>query len=212
MCWASIVSGSYPAAKRLVDLILSTVMLVISSPAWLLIALAIKLESRGPVFYKQRRWGRDGNQFDLYKFRSMKVVAGDAQVIPATVGDARVTRVGRFLRATGLDELPQLLNIWRGELSFVGPRALAVGETAEIEPGKRVAYEEIPTFTERLQVPPGLTGLATIYLNKDAPLREKLDYDLRYVRERGLLLDLKLIALSFWISIRGKWESRTPKV
>ena len=207
-------SGSvYLAVKRAIDVLLSSVMLVVSSPAWLVIAVAIKFDTRGPVFYKQRRFGRGGAQFELYKFRSMKVDrTGSTKVVQATVADPRVTRVGKVLRAMGLDELPQLLNIWRGDMSFVGPRALAVGETVEIEPGQRVAYEEIPTFAERLEVPPGLTGLATIYLPKDAPVREKLEFDLRYVRERSLWLDLRLIALSFWISVRGKWETRTPKL
>lgn len=202
----------YLFGKRSLDVLLATVMLVFSSPVWLVIAIAIKLESRGPVFYKQRRWGQDGRQFDLYKFRSMKAdpAVGD-RVVAATVGDPRVTRVGRTLRAMGLDELPQLWNIWRGDMSFVGPRALAVGETVELEPGHRVAYEEIPSFTERLQVPPGLTGLATIYLPKDASVSRKLECDLDYVRNRSLALDVKLILLSFWISIRGKWETRSAK-
>lgn len=198
--------------KRLLDVLLSSVMLIATSPIFLVVAIAIKLQDRGPVFYKQQRWGKDGSQFTLVKFRSMHVASGDAAVISAAViDDPRVTKVGRLLRATGLDELPQLLNIWRGDMSFVGPRALAVGETVELDPGHRVAYEDIPSFSERLQVPPGLTGLATIYLPKDAPVRQKLEYDLRYVRERTLALDVKLIALSFWISVRGKWETRAAK-
>lgn len=198
--------------KRIIDLLLASAMLVVSSPAFLVIAVVIKLSDRGPVFYRQQRWGKNGSQFTLLKFRSMHVSPDESGGVKAAiVDDPRVTKVGKTLRAMGLDELPQLLNIWRGDMSFVGPRALAVGETVELDPGHRVAYEDIPTFTERLEVPPGLTGLATIYLPKDAPVRQKLEYDLRYVRERSLALDLKLIALSFWISVRGKWETREAK-
>jgi lipopolysaccharide/colanic/teichoic acid biosynthesis glycosyltransferase len=128
------------------------------------------------------------------------------------VDDPRITRVGRFLRATGLDELPQLVNIARGDMSFVGPRALAVGETVEIEPGTRVAYEDIPEFAERQSVRPGLTGQATIYLPKDAPAAQKFETDLRYVRNWSVWGDLKLIGLSFVISFRGRWETRDPKL
>jgi len=198
--------------KRALDLFLSSLMLLVSAPLWPVIAIAIKLDSRGPVFYKQRRWGRGGQQFDLYKFRSMRVdTEAPPTVVQATFGDPRITRVGRTLRAMGLDELPQLVNIWRGDMSFVGPRALAVGEAAQLESGVPTAYEDVPSFSERLEVAPGLTGLATIYLPKDAPVQKKLEYDLRYVRDRTLALDVKLIALSFWISVRGKWETRSPK-
>ena len=201
------------AIKRAIDILLSSGMLLIASPVFLIIAIAIKLQDGGPVFYKQQRWGRDASQFTLLKFRSMHVTQTDDPdvVRAAIVDDPRVTKVGRRLRATGLDELPQLVNIWRGEMSFVGPRALAVGETVEIEPGRRVAYEDVPGFRERLAVSPGLTGLATIYLPKDAPVKDKLDSDLHYVRNRSLALDLKLIGLSFWISFRGKWETRASK-
>jgi lipopolysaccharide/colanic/teichoic acid biosynthesis glycosyltransferase len=130
----------------------------------------------------------------------------------AMENDPRITRVGRILRAMGLDELPQLLNIFRGEMSFVGPRSLAVGEIVKDEKGIVVKYEDIPGFLERLCVRPGLTGLATIYIPSDAIPRRKFRYDLLYIRKQSFWLDVRLIVLSFWISFRGKWETRGKKV
>lgn len=202
-----------PLLKRPLDILLSALMLVLSAPVSALIALAIKLEDGGPVFYHQQRWGRWGRRFAVYKFRTMVPNSDDEFGLrQATENDHRITRVGRFLRATGLDELPQLLNILRGEMSFVGPRALAVGEIIYDEAGNRKEYENVPGFRERLVVRPGLTSLATIYLPKDSPSRRKFRYDLHYIRHQSLGLDLQLIVLSFWISFRGKWETRQKKV
>ncbi|MBI4470571.1 MAG: sugar transferase [Acidobacteria bacterium] len=199
--------------KRGLDVGLSGVMLVLSSPISLLMMLAIKLEDGGPVFYRQERWGRGVTRFSVYKFRTM-IADSDERfgVQQARSNDQRITRVGRVLRGFGLDELPQLLNILKGDMSFVGPRALAVGEIVTDEGGNLLNYEHVPGFDQRLVVCPGLTGLATIYLPKDAAPRRKFRYDLHYVRHRSLFLDLKLIALSFWISFRGKWETRGKKV
>jgi lipopolysaccharide/colanic/teichoic acid biosynthesis glycosyltransferase len=187
-------------------------MMTLSIPVSLPIALAIKLEDSGPVLYRQERWGRRGTRFRAYKFRTM--AAGSDEefgIMQATANDPRITRVGRMLRAMGLDELPQLLNILQGEMSFVGPRSLAIGEIVRDEKGRTVQYEEIPGFRERLRVRPGLTGLATIYARKDIPPRHKFRYDLLYIRRQSFGLDLRLIALSFWISFRGKWETRSKK-
>ena len=197
-------------AKRLLDIILSAVMLLFLSPLMLLVAVGILVDDGGPVLYRQLRWGKGGRKFVLYKFRSMKAAPPEEPIIGAAVGDPRVTRLGGLLRATGMDELPQLLNILRGDMSFVGPRALAVDERI-VYGGLATSYEDVPGFTDRLAVPPGLTGVATIFLAKSATPQEKLDYDLWYVEKRTLRLDLKLIWLSFWISFRGKWESRDPK-
>jgi len=197
--------------KRPFDVALAGVMLVASSPAWAAIALAIKLEDGGPVFYRQERWGRHQARFQVLKFRSM-VATSDAEfgVRQAGVHDRRVTRVGRFLRATGLDELPQVLNIMRGDMSFVGPRALATDEKNQA--GLPIRYEETPGFSTRLRVRPGLTGLATIYLPKDASARLKFRTDQLYVHHLSFWLDMRLVLLSFWISFRGKWETRSGKV
>jgi lipopolysaccharide/colanic/teichoic acid biosynthesis glycosyltransferase len=202
-----------PLLKRPLDVTLSTLMLILSAPVSLVIALSIKLEDRGPVFYRQERWGRGGARFRAYKFRTMvphsDKVFGIKQ---ATENDDRITNVGRVLRATGLDELPQMISIFQGEMSFVGPRALAVGEILHDENGGRVNYEEIPDFWKRLSVRPGLTGVTTIYKAKDIPPRKKFRYDLLYVRKQSFWLDLRLILMSFWISFRGKWEHRDRKV
>jgi lipopolysaccharide/colanic/teichoic acid biosynthesis glycosyltransferase len=200
-----------PFLKRAFDITLASIMLVLSSVVWLAIALAIRLEDRGPVFYRQTRWGRDRCHFQVLKFRSMVATSDrDFGVRQATDNDRRVTRVGRVLRATGLDELPQLVNILRGDMSFVGPRALSVDERDK--DGVPIRYELTPGFATRLKVRPGLTGLATVYLPKDAPSDLKFKTDLEYVQRLSLWLDLQLVALSFWISFRGKWETRSSKV
>lgn len=200
-----------PLLKRPFDIALALAMLVVSSPAWAAIAFAIKLEDGGPIFYRQERWGRYQTRFHVLKFRSMVPTSDrDFGVRQAGVGDKRITNVGAFLRASGMDELPQVLNILRGEMSFVGPRALATDE--QTHAGLAIRYEETPGFATRLRVRPGLTGLATIYLPKDASSRLKFRTDQLYVRRISFWLDLRLVALSFWISFRGKWETRSAKV
>ncbi|MCI0392100.1 MAG: sugar transferase [Acidobacteria bacterium] len=202
-----------PFLKRPLDIIISSIMLLLSAPASLLIAIAIKLDDGGAVFYRQQRWGRFGKKFMVFKFRTMIPDADKKYgLMQAEENDCRVTRVGRFLRATGLDELPQIINILRGEMSFVGPRALAVGEIIFDKNGRRVDYENTPGFWRRLAARPGLTSLATIYIPKDSPAHRKFRYDLYYVRKLSIGLDLRLIIISFWISFRGKWETRQRKV
>jgi lipopolysaccharide/colanic/teichoic acid biosynthesis glycosyltransferase len=199
--------------KRPLDVILSFIMIILSLPVSLPIALAIKLEDGGPVFYRQERWGRNGTRFRAYKFRTM--VADSDTVFgirQATENDSRITRTGRLLRAMGLDELPQIINILAGDMSFVGPRSLAVGEIVKDEKGNIVDYEDLPEFRERLQVRPGLTSLATIYIPRDSPPHRKFRYDLLYINRQSFILDLRLIVLSFWISFRGKWETRSQKI
>jgi lipopolysaccharide/colanic/teichoic acid biosynthesis glycosyltransferase len=199
-------------AKRLLDLTLSSAGLLASCPVWLAVALAIRLEDGRPVFYRQERVGRGGRRFLSWKFRSM-IPDSDEQFGPmqAKDGDDRITRVGRILRATALDELPQLWNIFRGDMSFVGPRALLPEEIEVNGRGELIPLEKIPGYEERHRVRPGLTGLAQVYAPRDVARRDKFRYDLLYIKNQSLLLDLKLIALSFWISFRGKWEYRGPK-
>jgi lipopolysaccharide/colanic/teichoic acid biosynthesis glycosyltransferase len=131
--------------------------------------------------------------------------------VQASLADPRVTRVGRVLRAMGLDELPQLWSILKGDMSMVGPRALAIGETYRDRNGDAVDYSSMPGFDERLRVRPGLTGAATVYLPKDAHPSERFEVDVEYVRNPSIWRDAKLVALSLWISFRGKWETRTKK-
>ena len=186
--------------------------LIVSAPLWALIALGIKLEDGGPVFYGQERSGLNGRPFQVRKFRSMIPDAEAATgAIQATEHDPRVTRMGRVLRATAMDELPQLWNIFRGDMSFTGPRALRPGEIETLAGDRVELLEEVPGFIQRASVRPGLTGVAQIYAARDIPRRHKFRYDLLYIRRQSLWLDVRLIALSFWITFRGTWESRGRK-
>jgi lipopolysaccharide/colanic/teichoic acid biosynthesis glycosyltransferase len=198
-------------AKRALDVLLSGAGLIVSLPVWAAVALAIKIDDGGDVFYSQPRVGEGGRVFRVFKFRSM-VPNADAQgARQAAAGDPRVTRVGRWLRATAMDELPQLWSIFRGDMSFVGPRALRPGEIEVSGGGELVALEAVPGFDERCRVPPGLTGIAQIYAPRDIPRRQKFRYDRVYIRKQSFWLDLRLILLSFWITFRGTWEARGRK-
>jgi lipopolysaccharide/colanic/teichoic acid biosynthesis glycosyltransferase len=201
------------SAKRLFDMCLSSLGLIISTPLWVTIPLAIKAEDGGPVFYFQERVGRGGRLFKLLKFRSMIVDAEKGTgAVQATADDPRVLKVGRLLRATAMDELPQLVNILKGDMSFVGPRALRPLEREVLGNSDVLAIEQIPGYDQRLAVTPGLTGLAQVYLPSDAPRRKKFRYDILYIHRRSFMFDLKLILLSFLITFRGKWEYRGKKV
>ena len=200
------------AAKRGLDLLLSGAGLLVSAPLWALIAAAIRLDSRGPVFYGQERVGEGGRVFRVLKFRSM---IADAErgvgPLPAGEDDPRVTRVGRVLRATAMDELPQLWNIFSWDMSFVGPRALRPEEIDIDTAGRPMPLQAIPGFADRCGVPPGLTGIAQIYARRDVSRRQKFRFDRLYIRRQSLLLDVRLIVLSFWITLRGTWEARERK-
>ncbi len=196
-----------PRLKRLFDVCLAAAGLVASAPLWLVVAAAVKLEDGGPVFYARERVGRGGRQFLSLKFRSM-APDSDARFGPlqAAPGDARVTRVGSVLRATALDELPQLWNILTGDMSFVGPRALLPAEIELGGTGEPAPLETIPGYELRHRVRPGLTGVAQVYAPRSIPRRQKFRFDLLYIRRQSVWLDLKLIALSLWITARGQWE------
>lgn len=199
-------------AKRLLDVAFSGAGLLLSAPLWAIIAAAVKLHDGGPVFYGQERVGENGRLFTAWKFRSMRPDAeAGAGPIQAVQHDPRVTPPGRLLRATAMDELPQLWNIFRGDMSVVGPRALRPEEQDARGDGTVVAAAAIEGFRERTSVPPGLTGLAQLYAPRDASRRAKFRYDRLYVRRRSFALDLRLIAISFWISLRGTWEQRERK-
>ena len=200
------------AAKRMLDVMLSGSGLIVSAPLWILIAAAIKAESRGPVFFTQPRVGECGRIFGTLKFRSMVVDAErDVGPIQASEHDSRVTRVGRVLRMSAMDELPQLWNIFRGDMSFVGPRALRPDEVEADGGGEIVPIHQVPGFAERSAVRPGLTGIAQIYAPRDVLRRHKFRYDRLYIRRQSFALDVRLICLSFWITARGTWEVRSKK-
>jgi lipopolysaccharide/colanic/teichoic acid biosynthesis glycosyltransferase len=202
-----------PAGKRAFDIALATAGLIASAPVAGIIAAAIKLEDGGPVFYGQERVGEGGSIFRALKFRSM-IPNAEAGVgaLQAVENDPRVTRTGRALRATALDELPQLWNILRGDMSFVGPRALRPGEIETNGSGQHLDMQAIPGYAERHQVRPGLTGIAQVFAPRDIPRRSKFRYDRLYVERQSFALDVRLIALSFWITFRGGWERRGPKI
>ena len=200
------------AGKRALDLALSGFGVLLSAPLWALIAAAIKIDTRGPVFYGQPRVGEGGRIFRVLKLRSMIDDAEkDTGPLPAGEDDQRVTRVGRVLRATAMDELPQLWNIFLGDMSVVGPRALRPEEIDIDSAGRPVPLQAIPGFAARSAIPPGLTGIAQIYARRDVSRRQKFRFDRLYIRRQSMLLDVRLILLSFWITARGTWEAREKK-
>jgi lipopolysaccharide/colanic/teichoic acid biosynthesis glycosyltransferase len=199
--------------KRLFDASLAGLGLIVSLPLWCVIPLAIKIEDGGPIFFPQARVGRKGRVFDALKFRSMRP---DAEAftgpVQATENDPRITGIGRVLRATAMDELPQLVNILIGDMSFVGPRPLRPGEVEVRGDGQLTPLADIPGYTERHSIRPGLTGLTQVYAPRDISRTSKFRLDRLYLRRASFCLDLKLIALSFWITGRGNWEARGRKV
>lgn len=208
----AIVPFWYDPVKRTLDIVVSFVGLVVFFPLWLLIAIAIKVTSRGPIVYVADTVGKDGKLFHLYKFRTMvpdndeaphrdylarfveenqpytviKEEDGTERKIYKILNDSRVTPVGRILRATGLDEAPQLFNVLKGDMSMVGPRP---PRPAEFE-----RYEE--WHKQRLSVPPGITGLYQVTARSVVPFDEMVRIDLEYIRKRSLRLDLKIMLLT----------------
>lgn len=175
------------AVKRLGDVLLSVTLLIITAPLFLLISLAIKLTSPGPVFYRQKRVGLNNREFEIIKFRTM-VDGAEKMTGPvlATDDDPRVTRIGRLLRPTRLDELPQLLNILKGDMSFVGPRPERPCFVSQFS-------SEIPGYAYRLKVRPGLTGLAQVLGKYTTDPESKLRFDLYYIRNYSIILDIQII-------------------
>lgn len=190
-------SRLYLGAKRSLDLALVTVLTLVAVPLLPIIALAIKLDSPGPVFYSQPRVGHRGRLFRIYKFRSMCVDAERHGAVWALDGDPRITRVGGFMRRSRLDELPQLWNVARGEMTFVGPRP----ERPEFT---KLLASELPGYDYRQMVKPGLTGWAQIryrYASSIEDSSTKLEYDLFYVIHRSLLLDIKILLLTIPVTV-----------
>lgn len=176
----------YPVVKRTADIVLSGIAIVVASPVMLIVAIAIKLYDRGPVLYSQIRLTEGHRTFKIYKFRSMITDAEKHGARLASQNDSRITPIGKIIRATRLDELPQLFNIFMGDMSIVGPRP----ERPEIE---KQYLEELPEFGLRLQVKAGLTGYAQIFGKYNTTPEDKLKLDLIYINNRSLGLDLKMI-------------------
>ncbi len=188
--------------KRIFDVVLCTVASVVLSPLMLIIAIAIKLEDHGPVFYKQARVTKDGKIFQILKFRSM---VEDAEQRPATDDDDRITKVGHVIRATRVDELPQLFNIIKGDMSIVGPRP---ERTEHVE--KYTAA--IPEFEFRSKVKGGLTGYAQIYGKYNTSAYDKIKLDLMYIEKYSFLLDIKLILMTVRILFKKESTEGFDKV
>lgn len=186
----------YLMVKRVLDVVLSLVALVALALPMALIALAVKLDSPGPVFYRQERLGKNGKPFQLVKFRSMRIDAEKAGAQWAKDNDPRVTRVGHFIRACRLDELPQFLGVVKGDLSLVGPR-----------PERAVFYKAfekyIPGFKQRLMVTPGITGLAQVNGGYNLRPEEKIIYDLKYIKQQSISLDAIILLKTVKIVLLG---------
>ena len=179
-------------AKRVLDVALASITLLLCLPLLAAITLVISLDSRGPVLFRQRRTGQDGKLFGIYKFRSMHVLEDGTDIAQATKGDARVTRIGRFLRAASLDELPQLFNVLSGEMSLVGPRPHAIAHDEYYS-------AQIENYAVRQQVKPGITGWAQVHgargLTADlADMQRRIELDAWYVAHESLWLDLVILA------------------
>ena len=181
--------------KRAMDILLCSIAMIVAAPIMLVVAIAIKLEDGGPVFFTQKRATIDGKTFDILKFRSMIVDAEKYGAIPATDRDPRITKVGNVIRATRIDELPQILNILKGEMSIVGPRPERVEHVEKYS-------KEVPEFSYRLKVKGGLTGYAQIYGKYNTSAYDKLRLDLMYIENYSLLLDIKLILMTLQIMLR----------
>jgi lipopolysaccharide/colanic/teichoic acid biosynthesis glycosyltransferase len=200
-----IMKASKNVSKRIFDITLSGAGLILSLPVWALSAVAVVMESGGPIFIKQKRMGEKGRIFYILKFRSMgKDTHNGAPMKNKHEYNLHVTKVGKLLRATAMDELPQLLSIFKGDMSFVGPRPFH--PDVEIIGSKYERLEEVPGFVERTSVKPGLTGMAQIFASKEAKTEHKVKYDLLYIKKQCFLLDVKLVMLSFYVTLFGKWE------
>ncbi len=184
----------YRITKRFIDILVSTILILILSPLIFFIGLAIKIESKGAVIFKQKRVGYKGKEFSFYKFRSMFMDSPKYAKTPSNPNDPRITKVGRWLRRTSLDELPQLFNVFRGDMSLVGPRPEMPFLVASYTPLER----------ERLNAKPGITGVWQISVARSEPIHANIEYDLFYLDNRSLLLDLAILFKTFLSVIRGK--------
>jgi lipopolysaccharide/colanic/teichoic acid biosynthesis glycosyltransferase len=212
---------SYPVAiinpgggtiKRAFDIILSGIGIVVFFPVWVFSSIAIIMESGGPIFISQERVGKDGWIFHILKFRSMdKEAHKESPVEHAGEREKRITRVGKVLRSTAMDELPQLLSIFKGDMSFVGPRPVYPKEP-ELNGSNYNNLKDIPNFDKRCSIKPGLTGLAQVYVPKEMSIEKKIKYDILYIKKQSFLLDLKLILLSFLVTARVHFINTLPRI
>ena len=187
--------------KRFVDVVASVIGLVVLAPVLVVIAIAVKLDSKGPAFYSQDRLGRFGETFKIYKFRTMRMDAEAAgPQWAAGKEDPRMTPLGRILRRTHLDELPQVVNVLKGDMSLVGPRPERPCFVEDL-------HRAIPSYDERLYIRPGMTGLAQVHYRYDtslADVRRKLRFDLLYIKRMCLTLDAKIMAWTAFVVFTGR--------
>jgi lipopolysaccharide/colanic/teichoic acid biosynthesis glycosyltransferase len=184
---------AYEITKRVFDFLLSILLIELALPVGLIIAVLVLLDSRGPILFSQERVGRGGRPFRLYKFRSMYVEAPEYALHPQEAEDPRITRIGRFLRRTSLDELPQLINVLRGEMSLVGPR-----------PEMPFIVEKYNAHhRQRLEVTPGITGIWQLSADRAFLIHENIFYDLYYIRHRNFFMDVAILLHTVAFAMRG---------
>lgn len=184
-----------PLSKRIFDIVVSLITLIVLSPVLLIILILILFDDGLPVFFRQERVGKDGRLFKMNKFRTMVKNASKIGSHQTSRNDARITKLGRILRKASLDELPQLINVLKGDMSIVGPRPNVVAQ-------KDLFSEE--NWNLRNKLPPGITGLAQVSGRSDCSLEERLNLDIKYIETQNFLLDLKIIFKTFYIVIFGK--------
>jgi lipopolysaccharide/colanic/teichoic acid biosynthesis glycosyltransferase len=192
---------------------MSIIGLILLAPFWIVIWFVILFEDGLPILIKQKRIGKDGRLFSAYKFRSMHKSSLTEEVnTQAGENDSRITKIGRVLRNTAMDESPQLINILLGQMSFVGPRPLLEHEVQVSKSSEDTDMTKIPGYAQRIAILPCLTGLAQLYHSRDIPRQDKFKCDLEYAEKRNLWFDLKLIVLSILVTLLGRWERRNAKL
>ena len=182
--------------QRVLDIVLSVIGILIGIPLMIVFGILIKVEDNGPITYKQERLGKGGKKFYIYKLRSMRTDAEKFGAQWAEKDDPRITKVGKFIRKTRIDEIPQLFNILKGDMSIIGPRPERPSFTEEFN-------QEIPGFINRLAVKPGLTGWAQVNGGYEITPREKLIEDIYYIKNRSILLDLKILFKTVKVVLTG---------
>ncbi|HBG5344825.1 TPA: sugar transferase [Clostridioides difficile] len=194
----SIVKGTilFDLYQRIVDLVLSIIGLVIGLPLIAIFGILIKIEDKGPITYKQERLGKCGRRFYIYKLRSMRTDAEKFGAQWAEKDDPRITKVGKFIRKTRIDEIPQLFNILKGDMGLIGPRPERPNFTVQFN-------EEIPGFINRLAIKPGLTGWAQVNGGYEITPEEKLKEDIYYIKNRSILLDFKILFKTVKVVLTG---------
>ncbi|MGD6957328.1 sugar transferase [Rossellomorea aquimaris] len=193
----SLSSATHLMVRRLFDIVLAIAGLVVAFPLLVIFSIAIKLDTKGTVFYRQERVGVKGKYFKLLKLRTMEMDAETDGPRWAGINDPRVTRIGRYLRKTRIDELPQLINVLKGDMSMIGPRP-------ERPVFTEIFNQKTPGFIKRLAIKPGLTGWAQVNGGYDITPEEKLAYDLEYIRKRNFFLDVKILLLTFKVVMTGE--------